>query len=373
MFKKIIFILGIILLSNFIFAENNREWENILNESIGFGKNAIGGKSGSICIVNNLKDEGKGSLRDCLKKEKTWVFFNVSGNINLKSPLEIKSYTTIDGRGQEITIKNYGLVISKISNVVILNIKIRDGYDDAIKIINNAENIWIDSVELSNFKDGLIDITLGARDISISKSKFEDHDKGMLIGADELDIGDKYIRVTLYENFFDSIGGRTPRLRYGKVHMFNNYIYNWDFEAVTSQSLGEIYSENNIFEAGRSKFAIVADDHLPWDKKIGYAVDINSYFLNGANVKGEGMNLEEKVFKPNEYYEYNLKEANDKLKEDIIINSGWKNTSLLNETKIIILKSNSMSELNIDKSSEKMIIAILFAVIISLIYFFKRI
>lgn len=109
----------------------------------------------------------------------------------------------------------------------------------------------------------------------------------MLIGADPSHIGDRCIRVTIHHCFFDGTRQRHPRVRFGKVHLYNNYTRNWGIYAVCasveSQVLMilhldlyivcegfrdfillqillyvfscQIYSECNIYEAGQKKLA----------------------------------------------------------------------------------------------------------------------
>lgn len=61
---------------------------------------------------------------------------------------------------------------------------------------------------------------------------FAQHDKTMLIGADPSHVGDRCIRVTIHHCFFDGTRQRQPRLRFGKVHLYNNYTRNWGIYAV---------------------------------------------------------------------------------------------------------------------------------------------
>ena len=73
----------------------------------------------------------------------------------------------------------------------------------------------------------------------------------MLIGSSDgatADIGK--LRVTVHHNVFDSNVQRTPRVRFGQVHVYNNYYvvnsatygYSW---GVGVQS--QLYAENNYF------------------------------------------------------------------------------------------------------------------------------
>ena len=78
-----------------------------------------------------------------------------------------------------------------------------------------------------------------------------EHDKVMLIGSSDsatADLGK--LRVTVHHNVFNSNVQRTPRVRFGQVHVYNNYYvvksetygYSW---GVGVQS--QIYAENNYF------------------------------------------------------------------------------------------------------------------------------
>jgi pectate lyase len=56
----------------------------------------------------------------------------------------------------------------------------------------------------------------------------------MLIGADPTHVDDRCIRVTIHHCFFDGTTQRHPRLRFGKVHLYNNYTRNWGIYAVAA-------------------------------------------------------------------------------------------------------------------------------------------
>lgn len=65
-----------------------------------------------------------------------------------------------------------------------------------------------------------------------TRCHFASHDKTMLIGADPSHVGDRCIRVTIHHCFFDGTRQRHPRVRFGKVHLYNNYTRNWGIYAV---------------------------------------------------------------------------------------------------------------------------------------------
>ncbi|KAL0347261.1 UNVERIFIED_CONTAM: putative pectate lyase 13 [Sesamum calycinum] len=163
----------------------------------GFGRLAVGGLHGAVYCVTTLADDGPGSLRyGCRQQEPLWIIFEISGTIELSSHLSVSSYKTIDGRGQRIKITGKGL-----------------------------------------------------------RCHFANHNKTVLIGGDPSSIGDRCIRVTIHHCFFDGTRQRHPRVRFGKVHLYNNYTRNWGIYAVCASVESQVYSQCNIYEAGQKKLA----------------------------------------------------------------------------------------------------------------------
>jgi pectate lyase len=99
--------------------------------------------------------------------------------------------------------------------------------------------------------DGLLDITNASNYVTVSWNRFVNHDKVMLIGSSDsasADVGK--LKVTIHHNLFENLGQRAARVRYGQVHIYNNfyrisnpenYVYSW---GVGKESA--IYAENNF-------------------------------------------------------------------------------------------------------------------------------
>lgn len=86
--------------------------------------------------------------------------------------MRVSSYKTIDGRGQRVKLTGKGLLLRECEHVIVCNLVIEAGrgHDvDAIQIKPNSKHIWIDRCSLSDFEDGLIDISRGSTDITISR------------------------------------------------------------------------------------------------------------------------------------------------------------------------------------------------------------
>ena len=137
--------------------------------------------------------------------------------------------------------------------------------------------------------DGLVDIKKGADFITLSYNKFSNHDKSILIGAN--DSADGEYRITFYRNWFQYTGQRTPRVRNGQVHILNNvyegvkrttedrpyhmtYVIGLGFN-------GKAFSERNAFDIqGATATQLLSANFDEWSQ---YFTDVSSW-LNGAPV-----------------------------------------------------------------------------------------
>ena len=182
-------------------------------------------------------------------------------------------------------LKGVDLVLDA-DNVIIRNIMFESPYDffpswdpndgpdgswnsqyDSITI-RGGTHIWIDHCHFEDaqqptetyfhreyeHRDGLVDIVNQADDITMSYNVFERHNKAILIGnSDAKTADDGKLNVTLHHNYFHNLVQRAPRVRFGKVHVYNNYYQTDDENGAYryAYSLGvgknsKIYAENNV-------------------------------------------------------------------------------------------------------------------------------
>ncbi|MBT9504476.1 MAG: hypothetical protein IV092_24745 [Burkholderiaceae bacterium] len=204
--------------------------------------------------------------------------------------LLVPSNTSLIGLGPDAAIVNGGLLLSKVSNIIIRNIHFSDAYDffpawdpkDGERgewnsdydnlTLHGASRVWVDHCSFDDGPrpdhaeplalgrrlqrhDGLLDISNQSDLVTLSWNHFRDHDKTNLIGSSDgqqLDAGK--LRVTFHHNLWERVKARTPRVRYGQVHLYNNLfvgdanaVYAYDYSiGVGFQS--RIYSERNVWE-----------------------------------------------------------------------------------------------------------------------------
>ncbi|KAL4882502.1 pectin lyase fold/virulence factor [Aspergillus karnatakaensis] len=159
----------------------------------------------------------------------------VSGSISGSAKIRVAADKTIYGEpGSSIT--GVGFYIRRVSNVILRNLKIGQvdaDNGDAVGI-DESTNVWIDHLDLSGDLsagkddfDGLLDITHAADWVTVSNTYFHDHWKGSLIGHsdnnEDEDLG--YLHITYANNHWYNINSRAPSIRFGVVHIINNY---WD-------------------------------------------------------------------------------------------------------------------------------------------------
>lgn len=303
----------------------------LAGQAEGFGRFSVGGLHGLLYHVTTLADDGPGSLRDgCRRKEPLWIVFEVSGTIELSSYLNVSSYKTIDGRGQRIKFTGKGLRLKECEHVIICNLEFEGGRGpdvDGIQIKPHSKHIWIDRCSLRDYDDGLIDITRQSTDITVSRCHFSNHDKTMLIGADPSHIDDRCIRVTIHHCFFNGTRQRHPRVRFGKVHLYNNYTRGWGIYAVCASVESQIYSQCNIYEAGQKKVAFKYYTEKAADREgecTGCIKSEGDLFLPGTQSGLLSLATEESVFHPSEYYPtWTIEAPSDSLKIALQHCTGW--------------------------------------------------
>ncbi|KAE8316875.1 putative pectate lyase B [Aspergillus transmontanensis] len=188
-----------------------------------------GGAAGDTVTVTDLA-----SLTEAAESE-TPLTIIVSGNIEGSAKIRVASDKTIYGEsGSSIT--GVGFYIRQVSNVIMRNLKIGQvlaDNGDAIGI-DESTNVWVDHCDLSgdlsagkDDLDGLLDITHAAEWVTVSNTYLHDHWKASLVGhsdsnADE-DTG--HLHITYANNYWYNVNSRAPSIRFGTVHIINNY---WD-------------------------------------------------------------------------------------------------------------------------------------------------
>jgi pectate lyase len=224
----------------------------------GYGRATTGGLNGQFATVTSNADSGPGTLRDIFKSATgpTWIRFASDMDIDLSGELPIPSNVTVDGRGHQVTISNYGLeVVAGTHNVIATHLTI-DGRFATKQVAFNivgARDIWADHLDLSRFIDRLIDVKAGATDVTLSWIKFHDHNKVMLFN-NSVDPNmfiawdrDSASRVTLHHSWFVDTVQRDPRATYGVYDIYNNLLENWDFYAMSFSLEARAHVNGNIF------------------------------------------------------------------------------------------------------------------------------
>ena len=232
----------------------------------------------------SLKDEQEAKRKASQKNQSKSITVHVPSN------------TSIIGM-DNAKLKGVNLVLDS-DNVIIRNIQFESPYDyfpawdpndgpegnwnsqyDSISI-KGGTHIWIDHSSFQDgsetvekyfgrkyeHRDGLVDITNEADYITISYSTFANHNKTMLIGSSDSKISDEgKLHVTLHHNYFHNVVQRLPRVRFGQVHVYNNYFAsdttNGEYAYAYALGVGkksQIYAENNVADiAGKDYTSFV--------------------------------------------------------------------------------------------------------------------
>ncbi|MET9834224.1 pectate lyase [Streptomyces sp. NPDC006385] len=211
-----------------------------------------------------------------------------SANEKAQIQLTVPSNTTLVGVGDDARLLGVFLTVNTGTNIIVRNLHLEAPVDhfttwspgdgthgswnarfDALTVIT-GRNIWIDHCTFTDGRfpdreapagfhgervgrhDGLLDIEDGSDFVTVSDSRFDDHDKAILIGSGD-GRGDRdrgHLKVTLARNLFTDIAQRAPRVRFGQVHVVNNVHLGRAAGTVYALGVGvesSIFSERNVF------------------------------------------------------------------------------------------------------------------------------
>jgi len=203
----------------------------------------------------------------------------VSGVITITTRLSLQDQTgkTIYGaNGAKLvstdqTASNSGIInIKRCNNIIIRNLVFEgpgaydtDGWDNAI--LDDCRNVWVDHCEFRDGVDGNFDIKNKSDYISVTYCKFnylkapkpggsggtDDHRFSNLIGSSDGATADAgKLRITFARCWWASgCKERMPRVRFGKVHIVNNYFNSSvSNKCIMAGVQADIRVQDNVFE-----------------------------------------------------------------------------------------------------------------------------
>lgn len=214
--------------------------------------------------------------------------------------LRLPTRTTLTGVGADAGFAGGMLLLDGVSDVVLHNLHFdgvrdhfpawdpEDGRDGAWNsdydtvALRRSRHVWVHHCSFTSGStpqpqrlgrlfqqtDGLLDITRQSDLVTVSWCRFSRHDKTMLIGgSDSQTEDDGRLRVSLHHNLWLGCKERTPRVRFGRVHIANN-LFVAPSRTAYAYSIGlgrqaRIVSQANTWETDP---AITADKLVRWFK-----------------------------------------------------------------------------------------------------------
>ncbi len=171
---------------------------------------------------------------------------------------------------------------------------------DGITIDNSSHgtgrNVWVDHCTFYDCSDGSVDVTKGADYVTVSWCKFHyapiptgqvNHEFVNLIGSSDTDNpGGVQYHVTFHHNWYGSYcRERMPSVRFGRVHVFNNYYDCFDNNyCVRTRLDAEVLVENNYFLGVQNpweRFVTGTPGNFPGKLMASGNITNNCTFVNG--------------------------------------------------------------------------------------------
>lgn len=249
----------------------------------------------------------------------TPIIIQVSGTINhgnttkvsgsscntAADKIELKeiSNVTIIGVGGGAVFDQLGIHIRDSSNIIIQNVTIRNvkksgsplsNGGDAIGMESTVRRVWVDHVTLeasggeSEGYDGLFDMKDDTQYVTLSYSILRNSGRGGLVGSSESDLGNGYI--TYHHNLYENIDSRTPLLRGGIAHIYNNYYVGLVESGINSRAGARAKVDNNYFKNSKDVLGTFYTSELGYWQVSGNTFDNVTWSSPGTDNRPAGPN-----------------------------------------------------------------------------------
>lgn len=216
-----------------------------------------------------------------------------------KDYVSIGSNKTIVGAGDGVTLNGLGFDANGQSNIIVRNLAVRKAKPDGMAF-RDCHHVWIDHCDLSECDDGALDFTIGSSYMTVSWTRFHDHDKVSVCNSGTQhyeDYGRQ--RVTYHHCRFENTTQRNPRIGYGLGHVFNNYYTRNSSYCVGYHTRAKVIVENCYFENTNTPFEQMYSDD-PMTASYADVLSLGNKFtgVNG-NTKDTGTGFDTDM-----YYDY---------------------------------------------------------------------
>ena len=160
---------------------------------------------------------------------------------------------TIEGIGDDATIRGFGFLVRNSKSLEFRNIGIMRCMDDGISMDTDNSNIWVHHCDFFYGKhgsgdhdkgDGQVDVKSDSKYVTVSYNRYWDTGKTNMFGM-KSESGPNYISYD--HNWFDHSDSRHPRVRTMTVHVWNNYFDNVAKYGVGATTGASVFVENNYF------------------------------------------------------------------------------------------------------------------------------
>lgn len=276
----------------------------------GFGSGVTGGQGFPIMHVTNLNTSGPGSLSNLIGSNRI-IVFDVTGSIDgFSKTINLCQNLTIDGSGLPapgITLNgnNNGDVLSfdgsMVSNIIVKNIRVRNGGNDGINIINGAHDIALDHITSRENRDGNIDITSGSYNVTIqyclngpgNSSAFSG---GMLIAYTPTR------NISIHHNLFYTItsgqvGERNPFIHSSNqqpganlmADFRNNVVYKWGRNNGTGSGYGSAVAYTGTANIVKNYYYSIVSQNNATNVDDGYGNGATGKAFISGNFSGNGI------------------------------------------------------------------------------------